>query len=660
MAHARRSVFLAVLAVVLLLPATHATGKDAVTLDELAGATLPADAVWLESLDLSFVEQEWSTAKAGRSVDGKPLTIGGQVFAHGIGSHANAEWTVTLHGAARTLHAAVGVDAEAGEHGTVVFVVLVDDVETLRTPVMKGGDAPRVISVDLTGAAHLTLIVEDGGDHIHYDHADWGGAMLVLDPTAAKKPEAVRPPEDPAPDIVHPAPTAPEIHAPRITGATPGRPFLFKIPASGEGPLRFEAEGLPKGLVLDPKTGILTGALVGPGRTDVAITAVGPRGCAQSTLTIVGGDHTLALTPPMGWNSWNVWGTSVDDEKVRAAARGMVESGLAAYGYQYVNIDDAWEGTRDAAGRLQPNEKFPDMRGLADYVHSLGLKLGLYSSPGSKTCAGYEGSYQHEQIDAQTWADWGIDYLKYDWCSYGQIAKDGSRPEHRKPYAVMRQALDQVDRDVVYSLCQYGMDAVWEWGADVGGNTWRTTGDIRDAWSSMAGIGFGQAGKEGFASPGHWNDPDMLVVGHVGWGPTLHPSKLTPNEQITHISLWSLLASPLLIGCDLTQLDAFTRSLLTNPEVLEVNQDPLGRQAWRVLELEDTEVWARPLLDGSWAVGLFNRGRRAAVVAVRWSDLDLEGPHEVRDLWLRKDLGAHTGAFGAEIPRHGALLLRIR
>ena len=226
-------------------------------------------------------------------------------------------------------------------------------------------------------------------------------------------------------------------------------------------------------------------------------------------------------------------------------------------------------------GVIQTNEKFPDMKALADYVHSKGLKLGIYSSPGPKTCAGFAASYQNEEQDASTYASWGIDYLKYDWCSYGGIAKDGSLAELQKPYRVMRDALDECGRDIVYSFCQYGMGDVWKWGAEVGGNCWRTTGDINDSWGSMSGIGFGQDGHEKYASPGHWNDPDMLVVGKVGWGPNLHPTGLTPNEQMTHISLWCLLSSPLLIGCDLSDMDQFTLDLLTNDEVLDVNQDPL-------------------------------------------------------------------------------------
>jgi alpha-galactosidase len=288
------------------------------------------------------------------------------------------------------------------------------------------------------------------------------------------------------------------------------------------------------------------------------------------------------------------------------------------------------------------------------------MKAGLYSSPGPWTCGGCVASWQHEELDAQSYAQWGFDYLKYDWCSYGEIVRgDNSLPTLQKPYKVMRTALDKQNRDILFSFCQYGMGNVWEWGAEVGGNSWRTTGDINDSWSSMAGIGFRQNGHEKFAGPGHFNDPDMLVVGKVGWGPSLHPTRLTPNEQYTHISLWCLLASPLLIGCDMTQLDDFTLSLLTNDEVLEVNQDPLGHQAARVMQTGQLEVWAKDMEDGSKAVGLFNRGYSEASVTANWADLGLTGKQKVRDLWRQKDLGEFTGSFTASIPRHGAMLVRI-
>jgi len=619
----------------------------------------PPNAVWLDQLDLSLTEQEWGQPRIGQSVGEKPLTLGGRIYAHGLGTHATSELHIDLYGVATALLADIGVDDETKQHGSVVFTAWVDGAERFRSPVLRGGAAPQRVRLDLRGAQRLVLVVEDAGDGIDNDHADWAGALLLLRSDAAARPAAVRRAPDPAPALAVGDPPEPQVHAPRITGATPGRPFLFRIPATGTPPLGFAAGPLPPGLTLDPDTGIITGRLAQAGRWAVPVTVTNPVGQATYTLTIVGGYDALALTPPMGWNSWNVWGTSVDDAKVRAAAEWMVRSGLAAHGYAYINIDDAWEGERDAEGRIQPNEKFPDMAALADYVHSLGLKLGIYSSPGPKTCANYEGSYEHEELDAQQWAAWGIDLVKYDWCSYGSIVKGRSdRLTLRHPYDVMRAALDGVDRDIVYSLCQYGMGNVWEWGAEVGGNYWRTTGDIVDTWASLSDIGFRQDVAAPYAGPGHWNDPDMLVVGQVGWGPNLHPTRLTPHEQITHITLWSLLAAPLLVGCDLSQLDAFTLAILTNPEVLEVDQDPLGRAARRVRVDGRTEVWARPLADGSVAVGLFNRGIQAADVTMRWTDLGLHGPQRVRDLWTRSEVGVHAEGYTVNVARHGAAMIR--
>ena len=350
----------------------------------------------------------------------------------------------------------------------------------------------------------------------------------------------------------------------------------------------------------------------------------------------------------------------------------MVESGLINHGWQYINIDDCWMvkrnskdpilggPTRDSQGRILTNKKFPDMKALTEYIHGLGLKAGLYISPGPWTCAGYEGSYKHERQDAETFAEWGFDYLKYDWCGYGSVApKPPSLEDLKKPYRLMARYLREQPRDIVYSLCQYGMGKVWEWGAEVGGNCWRTTGDIRDTWGSMSSIGFSQNKCSPYGGPGHWNDPDMLVVGKVGWGPRLHPTHLTPNEQYTHISLWCLLCSPLLIGCDLADMDEFTLNLLTNDEVLEVNQDPRGEQARRIAKTGDREVWAKTMEDGSKAVGLFNRGEIEQEVLVKWSDLGLSGPARVRDLWRQKDLGVFTGGFKAPVARHGVLLIRV-
>lgn len=468
------------------------------------------------------------------------------------------------------------------------------------------------------------------------------------------------------PLIAHGDPPGPMIHGPRVVGTTPGRPFLFLVPATGEGALTFEARDLPAGLELDSGTGIITGSLERDGIYVVKISVTNARGVFRRNLNIVGGPNKLALTPPMGWNSWNVWGLAVSDDKVKAAADAMVDSGLAAHGFQYINIDDGWENGRDADGKIRTNEKFPDMKALSDYTHARGLKLGIYSSPGPKTCGRYEGSYGHVEEDVASWSEWGMDYIKYDWCSYkldlaGAGAKVFSDPLlwFKAPYIQMGEILEGQDRDIVYSICFYGLWKVETWGEDVGGNLWRTTGDIRDSWISMSTIGFAQNRLQQYGGPGHWNDPDMLVVGKVGWGPTLHESRLTPDEQVTHITLWSMLASPLLIGCDMANMDQFTTDLLTNHDVIEVSQDPLGVQASRISKAGQTQVWARPLWDGTHAVALFNRSSRDREVVAEWSDLGITGTQPVRDLWRKKDLGTAAGSFSAMVPSHGALMLKI-
>ena len=300
------------------------------------------------------------------------------------------------------------------------------------------------------------------------------------------------------------------------------------------------------------------------------------------------------------------------------------------------------------------------MKSLCDYVHSLGLKIGIYSSPGPKTCGGYEGSYSFEEQDARVYTGWGIDYLKYDWCSYDNICPNPVTEEQFKhPYVVMKTAIRKVNRDIHYSLCQYGMWDVWKWGAEVDGNSWRTTGDIEDTWESMSGIGFSQNKCSPFAAPSRWNDPDMLVVGFVGWGPSLHFTRLTPSEQYTHISLWCLLSAPLLIGCDLSRLDPFTINLLTNDEVLAVNQDPLGKQATQVKNNTNYEIWEKDLEDGSKAIGLFNLRLNPLNIHVDLKDLGISGSADMRDLWRQKGLGAADVSFEMLVQPHGAALLKL-
>lgn len=359
-------------------------------------------------------------------------------------------------------------------------------------------------------------------------------------------------------------------------------------------------------------------------------------------------NNGLALAPPMGWNSWNKFAGKVDDVTVRTMADAMVASGMRDVGYTYINIDDTWEGPRNAQGNITGNLKFPNMKGLADYVHSKGLKIGLYSSPGPQTCAGYEGSYGHEEQDAKTYAGWGFDYLKYDWCSAGRIYQDS---DMQAVYQKMGDALHASGRPIVFSLCQYGRAEVWKWGAKVGGNLWRTTGDINDHWQKMDEIGFSQFAIASYAQVGHWNDPDMLEVGNGG---------MTADEYRTHMSLWSLLAAPLLAGNDLRSMSEETKSILMNTEVIAIDQDPNAAPVKKVSEQGPLVVAARALLHQTLAVGLFNRGEAAAKMSVTWKDLGLHGKLEVRDLWAHKDLGSVANQFSADVPSHGVVLITVK
>uniref|UniRef100_A0A7V4XSA7 Alpha-galactosidase n=1 Tax=Acidobacterium capsulatum TaxID=33075 RepID=A0A7V4XSA7_9BACT len=365
----------------------------------------------------------------------------------------------------------------------------------------------------------------------------------------------------------------------------------------------------------------------------------------------------LAPTPPMGWNSWNHFAGKVDEADVRAAAKAMVDSGMAAAGYKYIVIDDTWQGKRDAQGFIHPNSKFPDMPGLIQYVHSLGLKFGIYSSPGPQTCAGYEGSYGHVQQDAETYARWGVDYLKYDLCSYlGIMHKEAANNPakalamQQAAYLKMYKALAAAGRPIVFSLCQYGIGDVWKWGPSVGGNLWRTTGDIKDNYARMAQIGFGQAGLAKYAGPGHWNDPDMLEVGNGG---------MTNEEYRTHMSLWAILAAPLIAGNDLSHMSPATLAILTNREVIAVDQDRLGREGDRVSKNGLLEIWAKPLTGGAKAVGLFNRDTQPHSMTLQLSAVNFPPHAHLRDLWRQKTVHAHHGAYTVTVPAHGVVLLKL-
>ena len=372
-------------------------------------------------------------------------------------------------------------------------------------------------------------------------------------------------------------------------------------------------------------------------------------------------DTTLAATPPMGWNSWNHFAERVTDADVRAAADALVSTGMRDAGYIYVNIDDTWEGKRDAHGVIRTNQKFPDMKALADYVHSKGLKLGIYSSPGPYTCAHYAGSYKHEDQDAKTYAAWGIDYLKYDMCSYGNIiekqagkmtaANDAKRyAMDHAAYDKMHKALAATGRPILFSMCQYGWNDVWKWGADVGGNAWRTTGDITDKYDRMTEIGFSQAGLAKFAGPGHWNDPDMLEVGNGG---------MTTDEYRTHMTLWSILAAPLLAGNDLSKMTPETLAMLTNKDVIAIDQDALGKQGDRVWAEGFSEIWSKPLSGGAQAVAIFNRSPEERQIPFKLSQVGAADTATLRDVWTAAPVTATDGGYLASVPAHGVVLLRV-
>ncbi len=633
----------------------------------------PAKTVWLDEMDLSTMETGWGSNHVKKSVDRNPLTINGNVYERGVGTHAISKYLIDLQGKGRRFIASVGVDDEVRGQASLEFFVLGDKKVLWQSGVMTDTTAAMPVEVDIRGIQKLALLVTDGSDNINFDHADWADARFEITGDTIL-PAPVAPAAEPY--ILTPPPgDAPRINGPSVTGASPGRPFMYKIPVTGKRPMTLIAANLPAGLEMDPATGMISGKVKQEGEYTVDIRAKNEAGEAARPLKIVIGQHKLALTPPMGWNSWNNWACAVDQEKVKAAADAMVSSGLIEHGWSYINIDDCWQSReRTKAGELLPNEKFPDIKGLADHVHSLGLKIGIYSSPGPTTCAGYPGSYKYELRDARTWAGWGIDFVKYDWCGYSRVVEDNSLEAYKKPYLVMREALDRVDRDIVYSLCQYGMKDVSAWGAEVGGDLWRTTGDIGDSWNSLSSIGFAQDKNSPYAGPSAWNDPDMLVLGYVGWGANLSPTRLTPDEQYSHISLWSLLASPLLLGCDMGRLDDFTMNLITNDEVIAVNQDVLGKQAVPVVRADGVDIWVKELENGAKAAGIFYLGNQAndPVEMFNWNNentsrkvtvdlatLGFNGKCTVRDLWRQKELGTFSDSFDTEVPFHGVVLVKI-
>lgn len=624
-----------------------------------------------------------------------------------------SKWLITLDGKAVSFSAKVSLDPSARTETMVEFLVLGDGKVLWSSGTMKAGDGPKKVAVKLHGIRKLGLLVRNKGkEEIPVSPAWSDGSFLYLGnvPLASDN-RVVRGPEV---ILTPPSPAKPRIHSPKVYGTHPGSPFLYRIPATGNRPMRFRVENLPHGLSVAESTGIITGRIETAGDYKTVLIAENGSGQDRSDFTIKAGP-TLALTPPMGWNSWYIYYSRVSDSILRRAADKMIESGMADFGYQYVNIDDCWAvrlnssdpeiggEVRHADGSLRPNKRFPDMKALTDYVHAKGLKTGIYATPGPKTCAGYTGSYGHEKQDLQTMAGWGFDFLKYDWCSYGKLIPERTLETCRKPYQLIWDELSKIRRDMVINLCQYGMADVWKWGGEVG-NCWRTTGDLGILeGSSMPPfyyIGLSNARHGEYARPGAWNDPDYILI---GWfrnalkEEVFEKTALLPDEQYAYMSMWSLMAAPLIYSGEMSLLDPFTLNILCNHEVIAINQDVLGKQARILRKTANELVMVKDLEDGSKAVGLFhvtddaNAGEpdlvdeEAAGMAGVWkgtvepadlfiwdshpspskiritaAELGLGNTFQARDVWRQKDLGTFTGTYTADVPYHGVVLIRVR
>ncbi len=471
----------------------------------LYACSTPLQVVELNDLDVKTFTIGWGEVQVNQSVTGKPLSIGGRIFEKGVGVHANSEGYIRLDGSKGRFTAYVGVDDNAGADSpaSVEFYVFTNKGTAFSSGLMKAGDAAKPVDVDLKDITDLYLVVESTPDGNAFDHADWADAKFAVQtPPVAIKNDVVE-----ERYILTPPPSpAPHINGTKIVGASAAKPFLFTIATSGTRPMTFEAAGLPDGLVLDKEKGIITGSCPRAGTYPVAVTATNSHGACRDTIEIViGGD--LALTPHMGWNSWYIYATGVTQEIMEKSAQAMYDDGLVDFGYAYVNIDDGWEikagsddpviggPVRNPDGTIRTNKNFPDMKRLTAYIHNLGLKAGLYSSPGRTTCGGYAGSFGHEAQDIKTFAGWGFDFLKYDWCSYGNEIKSQDLDELQKPYRLIGKLIGEADRDIILNMCQYGMGDVWKWGKEVGGQSWRTTGDIgdtRNLHANMFRIGFFQ------------------------------------------------------------------------------------------------------------------------------------------------------------------------
>ena len=639
---------------------------------------LSDEIVRLEDLDIhSFREVRHAERPRAKTCCERetPLRMNGIVWENGLGMKADSapiDGEFFPAGKAKRFEVTFGLDEAANRKAKAVLNVYGDERLLATSGEVGYGEPAKELKADLADVNVVRIELTDSDSPCPAAYADLAeakfvmedGAKLLDDPSVFSPQLGILTPKGDG---------APRVNGPELYGARPGKPLLYRVPVSGEKPLEVTVEGLPDGTYFDAATSMIRGRVPSKkGDYPLVIRAKNARGSAKKAFTLVVGDR-ISLTPPMGWNSWNCFAPNVSDERVRAQAEAMLRLGLAEHGWQYLVIDDFWERNeergkkpenahlagprRDAEGNVLLNARFPDMKALTDRIHALGLKAGIYSSPGPTTCGGCEGSWRNEWRDAAQYAKWGFDYLKYDWCSAGSVKFGDERLWKMLPWLMMGKALKEQDRDIYYSLSIGSLDIPY-YAPECYANSWRITGDVFNSWPHIRRSMAAERYCWYFTKPSEWCDPDMLVLQTNG---PKRGHRLTPNEQYTHISMWCLFAAPLMIGNDMTQMNEFTLSLLTNDEVLEVNQDRLGLCAALVQKPNGgkDEVWAKPMADGSVAVGLLNMSYAPRKVKFCFKMAGMRGKWRVRDLWRQKDEGLFENCYETEIPGHATQLVRV-